>query len=195
MRDTIFELDNVLSKDQCKKIIDLFESDPNIGPGHVSGGIRRPDVKTSIDLRITRADPTWKDIDALLENSLTQMISKYKHHLHDEFKCFRFNAWSKIFDNLEDTGYNIQRTDPGGFFTWHNDYEPMKNRILTFIWYLNDVNPEDGGYTEFIDGRRIQPKAGKFIMFPATWTCTHRGFTLKKGKKYIVTGWLYYNSD
>jgi hypothetical protein len=63
------------------------------------------------------------------------------------------------------------------------------SRALTFIWYLNDVT--DDGYTEFIDGTRIQPETGKLLIFPATWTYLHRGVSPKTETKYICTGWIY----
>ena len=52
--------------------------------------------------------------------------------------------------------------------------------------YTND----SGGWTEFIDGTRIQPKVGSILLFPATWTYVHRGYPTKV-PKYIVTGWIY----
>ena len=93
--------------------------------------------------------------------------------------------------NLSDTGYQIQRTLPGEFYTWHNDfyYEQHKSRFLTFIWYLNDVYED--GYTEFIDGTKIEPRTGKMMIFPATWTYQHRGYPPKSETKYICTGWIY----
>ena len=57
------------------------------------------------------------------------------------------------------------------------------------IWYLNDV--KDGGYTEFIDGTRIQPEAGKLIIFPSTWDFLHRGVSPKTETKYLCTGWVH----
>ena len=54
---------------------------------------------------------------------------------------------------------------------------------------MNDGGEE--GVTEFIDGTIITPKAGKLLIFPATWCYLHRGLPPKVGRKYIATGWLY----
>lgn len=62
-------------------------------------------------------------------------------------------------------------------------------RYFTFIWYLNDIHED--GYTEFIDGTKIQPETGKMIIFPSTWTYTHRGYPPKSEVKYICTGWIH----
>ena len=97
---------------------------------------------------------------------------------------------------MSDTGYQIQKTSPNSGYTWHDDFDPSYDntssagiRVLSFIWYLNDVS--EGGYTEFIDGTKIQPERGKFLIFPSTWNFIHRGFPPKKESKYIITGWLH----
>jgi hypothetical protein len=60
---------------------------------------------------------------------------------------------------------------------------------MAFILYLNDV--EDGGETEFLYyHKRIKPKQGTLILFPAGYTHTHRGNPPLKGSKYILTGWV-----
>ena len=63
-------------------------------------------------------------------------------------------------------------------------------KIFTYIIYLNDVEKDSGGTTEFSCGKTIQPKAGKIVFFPCTWTYFHRGKTLEKGVKYIATNGL-----
>ena len=42
-----------------------------------------------------------------------------------------------IAGEMFDTGHQIQRTSPGGFYDWHHD--GCDTRQLTFIFYLNDV--------------------------------------------------------
>ena len=64
------------------------------------------------------------------------------------------------------------------------------SRVYTYIWYLNTIKKKDGGYTQFIDGTKMQPKAGRLVMFPALWPYLHRAFP-PKVRKYICTGWIY----
>ena len=64
----------------------------------------------------------------------------------------------------------------------------MHNRLLTIIWYLNDIHED--GYTEFYSGLKVQPEEGKIMMFPALWPYVHRGFPPKSETKYICTGWI-----
>jgi len=61
-------------------------------------------------------------------------------------------------------------------------------RIITFIWYLNNV--EEGGETLFEDFK-IKPMEGSLLFFPATWTYPHSGAMPTSNDKYIITGWIY----
>jgi hypothetical protein len=81
-----------------------------------------------------------------------------------------------------------------GRYVYHNDFtnEPEKNRyrVITFIWYLNDVT--DGGETEFFGGKiNIKPEKGKLVLFPASWAFPHRGKMPISNDKYIITNWFY----
>ena len=87
--------------------------------------------------------------------------------------------------------FKIQASLPGqGYNVWHSEWcMDNQNRFLVWILYLNDI--EDGGETEFLYyPRRVQPRAGDVIVWPASFTHTHRGNPPLKDKKYIVTGWI-----
>lgn len=85
----------------------------------------------------------------------------------------------------------FQRTRPGeGFHQWHfeNGGDVAHRKLVTML-YLNDV--EAGGETEFLYlHRRIQPRQGRLLVFPAGFTHTHRGNPPLSGDKYILTSWL-----
>jgi len=87
----------------------------------------------------------------------------------------------------------MQRTQPcGGYHQWHyeNSAASHAQREITWMIYLNDVKPENGGETEFLyQRRRISPTAGTVVFFPAGMTHVHKGNTLLNGDKYILTGW------
>lgn len=86
----------------------------------------------------------------------------------------------------------IQRTKPKeGYHVWHAEdtTRNTRNRLLTFIVYLNDI--EDGGETEFLYlSKRVKPKAGRVVIWPAGFTHTHRGNPPLQDTKYIITGWV-----
>lgn len=109
-----------------------------------------------------------------------------------------FDAYTNEYDilrsmNLRSTCIKIQKTQPGqGYHVWHceqGNREP--NRSLVWAMYLNDV--EDAGETEFLYQKmRITPKENAAIIWPATFTHTHRGNVVHGNKsKYIITGWFY----
>ena len=56
--------------------------------------------------------------------------------------------------------------------------------------YLNDI--DEAGETEFLyQNKRISPKQGRVLMWPADWTHSHRGNPpIGKEDKYILTTWL-----
>jgi hypothetical protein len=66
-------------------------------------------------------------------------------------------------------------------------------RFLVYFWYLNDV--DEGGETVFyrLDKEvRVQPRAGRLIMFPVTWQYLHAGLAPISDDKYIIGGYLHY---
>ena len=57
--------------------------------------------------------------------------------------------------------------------------------------YLSDV--EEGGELEFLyQNKRVKPKKGDFVVWPAYFTHMHRGNPPISDEKYIVTGWYQY---
>jgi hypothetical protein len=86
----------------------------------------------------------------------------------------------------------IQRTKVGqGYHIWHfeNPSPQMANRILAWMLYLNDV--EEGGETEFLyQHKRVKPKTGTMLIWPAGFTHSHRGNPPLSNTKYIITGWV-----
>jgi len=80
-----------------------------------------------------------------------------------------------------------------GYHAFHPEVSSLESsdRCLVWLCYLNDV--ENGGETEFLfQGRKIKPEMGKFLIWPAQWTHTHRGNPIYKGEKYYATGWFNY---
>lgn len=111
-----------------------------------------------------------------------------------------YPEYSRKFGVLRDSGsqqiyFNkLQKTLPtGGYHPWH--YESMNraygSRVLTYILYLNDLPEDAGGETELLYlSKRYKPEKGKFLLFPAGFTHTHRGNPPLSGEKYIMTGWV-----
>jgi hypothetical protein len=144
-----------------------------------------------MDLRIYD-EPEWVEEEKYFICMIRKAMKKYenfilKMDIADQVK-------KEISEFLMRTHIHppqIQRTEPGQFFHWHHDESTPPNwKMFTYIIYLNNVEKDSGGTTEFSCGKIVQPKAGKIIFFPSTWTYFHRGKTLEKGVKYIATNAL-----
>ena len=184
----IYEIPDNLSAEVCNEMIKRFEKDDRKSIGKTGGGGgSKPNIaKVSTDLLLSKYDD-WNDIDTILFKKLTEGLGQYKDHLrehaiHD----------GTVLSNTIDSGYQIQQTGRGGYYSWHNDSYLPEKRVITYLWYLNTIDPSlDGGSTVFQIGKTINPKQGKLLLFPATWTYTHAGMPyIGDNYKYICTGWI-----
>ena len=79
-----------------------------------------------------------------------------------------------------------------GYHVWHIEHGKgfdNESRAFVFSIYLNDV--EEGGETEFLNQSvRVQPKAGRIVIWPAAFPYVHRGNPPLSGEKYILTSWM-----
>lgn len=110
-----------------------------------------------------------------------------------------FDNYTNQFDvlkqsNIKCTSVKIQKTVPGaGYHIWHCEQgnEETANRCLVYSLYLNDI--DEAGETEFLYQKlRIPPKENCMVIWPASYTHTHRGNVVHGNKsKYIITGWFY----
>lgn len=190
--DFVLEIPNNLSKEKCEDMIKRFEADSAKRPGSTLSGFTE-NVKSSTDLPISSLDE-WKDIDNYLFNQLKEGLEKYKCHLIKKgYRDLRY-----FHQNTEDGGYQMQKTDVGQYYSWHDDALMENGRFLTYLWYLTSHDHiSQGGGTAFHSlagdgGRIINPEQGKLLIFPATWTYIHMGLPLTQGKpKYICTGWMH----
>lgn len=190
--DFIWVKENSVFSKFCRDAIEKFEKSKDKVEGHIgqmtSGSpILNLDVKRSLDLYVSDKFD-WCQINEHLHYVLVDSVKTYFDMLREKNINLGFGADQQIVDS----GFQIQKTNPGEFYKWHNDFTVVGNhaRILTYIWYLNDVN--EGGETEFIDGTLIKPEEGKLMLFPATWTYIHQGRPPISNTKYICTGWIYF---
>ena len=201
----IYVTDDVLSEDKCNQIIKKFNSKKKQhGQGRVGSGTDL-NIKNSKDIHISTA-PGWKREDKLFNDIITKGHQEYWNHLNNprvnnfhfftdptHTTRFKFHPVQDPNSDLIDTGYQIQKTEPGKGYVWHHDFDQIvKNdvvgiRYLTYILYLNTV---EEGWTQFYNQNQISPVAGRLVFFPAIWTYLHQGYPPKQ-TKYIMTGWMH----
>ena len=170
-----FNFEDLIYFNDDRRVEGKIGGPPGTGPRVIK------EIKQSTDLNISNLEE-WKEEDEVLFKSLNTNLEEYSNYVPD---CFR----KYIRNESKDTGYQIQRTEPGGFYRWHNDSNDQC-RMVTFLWYLNTI--KEDGYTQFCNGLKVQPERGKIMIFPATWTYIHRGYPPKNEVKYICTGWTHF---
>lgn len=119
-----------------------------------------------------------------------------------------FNGLQKCYDmyaeefsilkesHIKGSHMKMQRTSPGGgYHIWHSEQNngPQASRGLVYMLYLNTLEAEEAGETEFLyQQKRYKPTQNCMLIWPASFTHTHRGNTVFNTNKYIVTGWFHY---
>jgi len=181
----------------CDEIIEKYENEETKYKGRTIGGVN-PKVKDTTDFLIPKNNKIWNKIEKFLHKELSNNLAKYLDNLRDP-NYESENNNDKIFQFFENSPLHIdhfmcQKYDKGrGKYVYHkdflNDYENKRYRVITYIWYLNDVH--EGGETEFWGNEKIKPKKGQLVLFPASWCFPHRGKMPISDNKYIITGWFY----
>ena len=95
---------------------------------------------------------------------------------------FESQLESRPFHNYIPT---IQRQPRGGKYAWHYD-GGEDGQFATLMIYLNTLEHEEGGCTEFYGGRKVRPECGKVLIWPATWAYPHCGNEVKAEYKYAI---------
>lgn len=144
--------------------------------------------KITTEVHITQNKDILKKEDEYLSSVLTEIFGRYSRDIV-------LHTGLRLFQDITDTGYQMQKYNKNeGRYTLHHDFtidiinRERYFRILTFLFYLNDV--EEGGETTF-PTFKVKPKKGTLLLFPATWNYVHSGNVPRSSDKYIITGWMY----
>lgn len=185
-----------MPKSVCKKYIEYFEKQII----HQSSNNFTEDERYEIALgnkQFTDKNLGRKDYSIMLNHHNFDLASECNQYLQaclmDYINTYGQLTHAKILS----TDVKMQKTPPGGgYHVWHyeNAGSIMAQRVLVWMIYLNDM-PDGEGETEFLyQKRRIPPKSGTCVMWPAAFTHVHRGLTVYSENKYVLTGW-YINAN
>jgi len=205
--DMIWEVPNSLPDDLCDELVKKFDEDDEHRYQGESGAGLDLDIKNSTEIHL--GSEGWEDHDASVFKVVSKQTTEYLNLIAK--KISPENDINR--GEVGDYGYQIQKSSPGGHYTWHHDstlttildgtyYKRdinklrflTANRVATFIYYLNDSSEFEGGRTQFyFDGEihSITPKKGLGVWFPSSDLYTHRGEKVESGDKYLVTGWIH----
>ena len=169
----------------CEDLINYFELNlARQKTGRAGGGFNL-NTKDSMDIMVNPKEIILPGNEA------------FKAYFEKLFECYKnyIEEWPFLKDiarKLEIGSFNLQRYLPGQHFKKiHTERSSIdsSHRIFAFMTYLNDI--EEGGSTYFSHyDLEIQPRKGLTLIWPAEWTHAHRGNILRKGSKYIITGWI-----
>jgi hypothetical protein len=180
--------ENAYSPEYCKRVIKFFEDTDALG-----GASSRKQFE-GVDSIVKNDDTIFIDEHNIplvhTRELLTEFYAPFWTQYYEEYA----NEYSILKGSGKHNSYGgrIQRTRiGGGYHVWHyeSSAREVSNRVCAWMLYLNDV--EEGGETEFLyQHKRIKPKQGTFLLWPAGYTHTHRGNPPLSNDKYIITGWL-----
>lgn len=191
MEDFIHVYDNAVDSKFCTDLIDFFEWSRNNNRvwtrEHEAMAHVKKDEATSLNPQTPESiNFSYEQLGGYIQEFNTVFWQDIYKEYSDKFSALKDFSQHTIFS------YKLQKTNPTeGYHVWHCEHgsPQFSRRIAAYILYLNDV--EEGGETEFLYlSKRVKPKEGRLVLFPAGYTHTHRGNPPLSGTKYIMTGWV-----
>ena len=180
--------DNYITEEQCDNAINLYEKQNEFKKTLNRIGSEQSSILKKQDQQFFanegNLDVWWKNLEALIIN----FDMAWKHY---EKNVGALDSYGQ--DKLYYTSLKIQKTLPTeGYHVWHLEHSSGFNnepRAFVYSVYLNDV--EEGGETEFLHfSKRVKPKKGRIVIWPAAFPYVHRGNPPLSGEKYILTSWM-----
>ena len=195
MEKFVLEIPNFIPNDVCTSIIRRFENDDRKIEGYFTypvGDQVVTRVKNNIELSILSCSG-WEDVGTLFLDYTMKAYTEYTKHLKSTFSGYG-DPMYPVYDresgvkNISCIGFPIQRLGKGDMYDWHHDGDDIsKANFIQIIFYLNTLQENQGGCTEFIDCKKVRPETGKVLMYPCSWTFPHKGGEVLGGYKYICT--------
>jgi hypothetical protein len=144
------------------------------------------------DLQFKNTNLGRKDFSIMLQYTNRNLSIEFDQYLHACFLDYMREYGQLTSNPLISFDQKLQKTEPGGgYHVWHYESQGYLFAQRTLVWaiYLNDL-PEGEAETEFLyQKRRIAPKRGTCVIWPAGYTHVHRGNPVYTQNKYILTGW------
>ena len=179
--------DNYITEDECNKAIQIYENQNKFNNTINRIGFEKASILQKQDQQFfageNNLDVWWETLKPMMFNFDIAL----KHYVENTGAA---NAYGVPFNF---TSLKIQKTLPTeGYHVWHIEHgKGFDNEARAFVFsiYLNEV--EDGGETEFLHfSKRVKPKTGRIVIWPAAFPYVHRGNPPLSGEKYILTSWM-----
>ena len=173
----------------CDELITHFEKNISRQEVGITGGYEDLSAKDRIDISITPNELNHPNME-LFRTYIDCLFGCYKDYL------VQWPFLETIGKRLEIGAFNFGRYQKGQHFQkLHTERSGLDSlhRVLAWMTYLNDV--DEGGETYFSHyDINIKPKKGLTLIWPAEWTHAHRGNVLLGESKYMLTGWMHFQT-
>jgi len=182
--------DNYITEQECQKAIKLYENQNKFNKTVNRIGGENASILKKQDQQYfangDNIDVWWQDLKTMMFNFDIAWNHYIKNVGADDAYGVPFHF----------TTLKIQKTLPTeGYHVWHIEHgQGYGNEARAFVFsiYLNDV--KEGGETEFLHfSKRVKPKTGRIVIWPAGFPYLHRGNPPLSGEKYILTSWILVN--
>ena len=179
--------DNYITEQECNKAIKLYEEQNKFNNTVNRIGGEQASILHKQDQQFFAApnniDVWWESLKPMMLNFDLAWHHYLKNTGGDQAYGVPFHF----------TDLKIQKTLPTeGYHVWHIEHGKgyqNESRAFVFSIYLNDV--EEGGETEFLHfSKRVQPKTGRIVIWPAGFPYVHRGNPPLADEKYMLTSWM-----
>jgi len=168
--NNVLVVDNFLSSEQCQEIVNNCKSlctDTPMPPPH------------NYKFYNTKAGDGF--LDSLYPKIIELYIEKFPEITHTA------NYWSSRY-------FKFKWFPPTYYYSvWHSENGlKTPHRIASILLYLSNNNCG----TEFYNGTVVDSKEGRLLVFPSSWTHTHRGQPDPDGKdRFIMSSYLEFVDD
>ena len=180
--------DNYITKEECNKAIKLFETQNKFHHTLNRMDFENASILQKKDKQFfangNNLEIWWSELKPMILN----FEIAWKHYVKN-------TGAQDAYDNIQFhfSSLKLQKTLPTeGYHVWHIEHNKgfeMEARAFVYTIYLNDV--KEGGATEFLHfSKRVKPKTGRIVIWPAAFPYLHRGNPPLSGEKYILTSWM-----
>lgn len=183
MIDQILHLENVISEQDCDKLIQEYESRKEQAMTerclHANTGIETVSTYKKVDLK-----PISYTYDLVFKKT-EHMINEWVKKL-DQYQSFHLYSMKRRYLKCSHR-YRLMKYEPGGWIHPHIDGNPLIYASCTF--QLNDEFT--GGEFWFWNGKhKIRLKRGDGLIFPAGPFWVHEVRNIDTGSRYSVNSFI-----
>jgi predicted 2-oxoglutarate/Fe(II)-dependent dioxygenase YbiX len=182
LSDHIVVVDEAISPDLIRRILEEYQHSDEwqtgaVGSdGRVDNAVRDCSLVEMSHPETLKNSALRKELDAAIFRTVGALGRAYKQR----FPRVQLKS---------DTGYNLLRYPPGGFYQEHVDHFEEAPRTLSMSLFLND--DFTGGGLSFFDGAfTVQPRVGRAVLFPANFLYPHQVIRVVGGTRYVVVTWF-----